>query len=52
MTTDPLSQHFAGMFFGLFLTFLYFWVRDWRDSLLAFLTGASAAMCALSLVAL
>ena len=52
MTTDPLSQHLAGMFFGLFLAFLYFWVRDWPDWLAAFLAGASAAACALSLVAL
>lgn len=51
MSTDPLSQHLAGMFFGLFLTFLYFWVRDWPDWLMAVFTGASATACVLSLVA-
>lgn len=46
MTTDPMSQRFAGIFFALFLTLLYYWLRDRSDPITPFAAIVSLALCA------
>lgn len=50
MTTDPMSQRFAGIFFALFLALIYFWLRDRSDPITPLAAIVSLVLCAVWLV--
>lgn len=43
MNIDPINQHFAGMFFALFMANAYFWLRN-RDDCFALLCAVGSAV--------